>query len=1072
MTDENIKLLPPPSAFLGPANRPFRSELSPHRLPSRPPLLGKMSSLPEVQPSPTPASCLDAIPEPSSGIGSSGPPLKDPKDLPGPAKIPTLQKEAAARVSNILPPPSVSQVQNPTSLHSGSEDYTPGFDPRRIIPFPETLPPATFQRMKLPLRYPRESETAVWYVTLLVSFTVPNHTGRVWKHTLPLPVRSPSTTEASIEPPVFRIQWLRGSPMPTPLLFQQIVVRILQLCPWNLEHVWLTPGLFAAQTTYAWTPETTAEYTITQPTFVPHDGLKGCAQLKENFGLFQQWMFAPEYFHDESVPDSIDFGLHLDTLLGTIRPWRTQQGDYLATKFWELVLPGTLWEDGFCRWEECAGTLMNTDSTWEWKEGGPVLTSLYRTLATRPKLRGSTPSLVKTLPVGPDQILTPVIRFSDYDAGWGGLLGVLRSLHLSVNLGSSGLKAGQSQFGIPWATWQNIWRAEGFYPFPLDIFRRRLATPQVPGPRPLYLTVAAGRYRGPLGRPVFGKITPEYGYLLNYSFPRICNEKAMPVQPLRTPQCQVYASECYFPFPSGNRPLELYECEGHQAVPKPTYGFGWEPAFMQSRNFPLVEAKVRLIHHHQVRHPSVAGEDTPDSHSASSEELRIPEDIPETYTGTEQGIPDEARKYLHTSRPRQTPARPPIIPRRQRIGNWKKEFHNMGKEQIRKTEKLAKYEGPPYNWGPVFTESEEDESDPEPQIPERHSPIKEVSIPSRPRVRDIPIPQACYEPPTAPRTVSTLPVPELEKPAGTRPAQALQPSKTTNPALRIPEDKAHPPNSCQSSRTTSPVPSPSRSPRHTKHRTKPEPVRTRHPEPTPTSDEQTDSFRTLSEESLSSRRTSSPEPLSRKPRLLQLPLNYDVTSFQTARKNSGLLQINLNTLLGDLTLDVDSLSLDESSLLALERFVRTARKSQRRTSPTPEPCRPVKVRSGNESSRGCQAKVKQPPESPTFRTRVRSPSHDKRLPSRTIRRASRRVDSPKIVMKRGDSLRNRARQTRKAVQTRDSSPSLSPEPIPVRSRNSRRKSYSPETESPSPRTRPRRVAKQKLSSRTKRTPER
>ena len=443
-------------------SRPATSgELFPHRL----------SPYEDVVPSrgrifPTPGPRQDTVPEPTAcppseessrhpGIGNSGRPLKGSENSPSSSTNLTFRKETAAKLTTVLPPP-MSRGQNPTSLHSGSKEYTPGFDPRKIIPFPETLPPATFQRMKLPLRYPRESETTVWYVTLLVSFTVPNHTGRAWKHTLPLPVRFPSTTEASIEPPVFRIQWLRGSPMPTPLLFQQIVVRILQLCPWNLEHVWLTPGLFAAQTTYAWTPETTAEYTITQPTFVPHDGLKGCAQLKENFGLFQQWMFAPEYFHDESVPDSIDFGLHLDTLLGTIRPWRTQQGDYLATKFWELVLPGTLWEDGFSRWEEYAGTLMNTDSSWEWKEGGPVLTSLYRTLATRPKLRGSTPSPVKTLPVGPDQILAPVIRFSDYDAGWGGLLGVLRSLHLSVNLGSSGLKAGQSQFGIPWATWQNI----------------------------------------------------------------------------------------------------------------------------------------------------------------------------------------------------------------------------------------------------------------------------------------------------------------------------------------------------------------------------------------------------------------------------------------------------------------------------------------------------------------------------------------------------------------------------------------------------------------------------------------
>ena len=405
------------------------------------------------------------------------------------------------------------------------------------------------------------------------------------------------------------------------------------------------------------------------------------------------------------------------------------------------------------------------------------------------------------------------------------------------------------------------------------------------------MTVAAGRYRGPLGRPVFGKITPDYGYLLNYSFPRICNEKAMPVQPLRTPQCQVYASECYFPFPSGNRPLELYECEGHQAVPKPTYGFGWEPAFMQSRNFPLVEAKVRLIHHHQVRHPSVAGEDTPDSRSASSEEPRIPEDIPEAYTGTEQGIPDEARRYLHTSRPRQTPARPRIIPRRQRIGNWKKEFHNMGKEQIRKTEKLAKYEGSPYNWGPVFTESEEDESDPEPQIPERHSTTKEVCVPSRPRVRDTPIPQACHEPSTAPRTVSTLPVLELEKPVGIRPAQALQlHSKTTNPALQNSGGQGSSLlNSCQSSRTTSPV---SFTPAGAHVILNTELNRSRLgrviPEPTPylRTSRLTASGLFL-RRVLSSRRTSSPEAVPRKSRLLQLlPLNYDVTSFQTARNNS------------------------------------------------------------------------------------------------------------------------------------------------------------------------------------------
>ena len=1054
---------------------PSSSALLPFFLPP-----AKMSSPPELLSSPLPMSRQDPGPRPSNtgvppegtprgpGTESSGLPLKDPEGLLDPIMNPAPRKEAT-RALPALPLP-VPRVESSTSLPSGSVNCTPGFDPRRIIPFPETLPPATFQRMKLPLRYPRESETAVWYVTLLVSFTIPNRTGRVWKHSLPLPVRSPGTAEASIEPPVFRIQWLRGSPMPTPLLFQQIVVRILQLCPWNLEHLWLTPGLFAAQTTYAWTPENTAEYTITQPTFVPHDGLKGCAELKENFGVFQQWMFDPEYFHDDSVPDSIDFGLHLDTLLGTIRPWRTQQGDFLASKFWELVLPGTLWEDGYFRWEEYAGSLMDTDSTWEWKEGGPVLTALYRTLATRPKLRGSTSSPVKALPVGPDQILAPVIQFSEYDAGWGGLLGVLRSLHLSVNLGSSGLKAGQAQFGIPWATWQGIWRAEGFYPFPLDIFRRRIAPSQAPGPRPLHLTAAAGRYRGPLGRPVFGKITPDYGYVLNYSFPRICDEKAMPVKPLRTPKCQVYASECYFPFPPGNQPLELYECERYQAVPKPSYGFGWEPSFTQSRNFPLVEAKVRLIHHYQVRHPSVAGEDTPDSRSASSEAHRTPGDNPEENVSTEQGIPDETKKFLHASRPRQTPARPPIVPRRQRIGNWKKEFRSMTKEQIRKTQKLAKYEEQPYDWDPVFTESEEDHSDPAPEM-ESYLPPRMVLPPAELSTREGPKPVTYNEPTTASRKVSTLPDSELVRPAGIRLVQAQLPAKTANSSRKVPEVEAHPVSSLQSARPTSPAPSLSRISRPTEERTKPEQVRTRYPEPTPTSDEQTDSFRTLSEESLSSRRTSSPEPIPRKSRLLQLPLNYDVTSFRTARHNPRLLQINLNTLLGDLTLDVDSHSLGESSLLALERFARATRKSQRRTSPSPEPCKPVKVLSGKELSRGHQLRTRPAPESPTLRTKLRSPSYAKRSPSRVVRRASRRVDSPKLVTKRSDSLRNRGRRLKKAIRTRDSSPSSSPEPEPIRSRNSRRKS-SLETESPSPRTRPRRVTRQKLSSRTKRTPER
>ena len=192
--------------------------------------------------------------------------------------------------------------------------------------------------------------------------------------------------------------------------------------------------------------------------------------------------------------------------------------------------------------------------------------------------------------------------------------------------------------------------------------------------------------------------------------------------------------------------MELYECKGHQAVLKPSCGFGWEPSFTQSRNFPLVEAKVHLIYYHQVCYPSMAGEDTPDSHSASLEVHRTPEDIiPEPSTGTMQGIPDKARRYLYTSRPQQTLARPPIIPQRQRIGNWKKEFHSMTKEQIRKTQKLVEHEEQPYGWGPVFTDSEEDEIDPEPQIPECHPPYRGESNLFGPNPQSVPEPQACFK---------------------------------------------------------------------------------------------------------------------------------------------------------------------------------------------------------------------------------------------------------------------------------------------------------------------------------------
>ena len=196
-----------------------------------------------------------------------------------------------------------------------------------------------------------------------------------------------------------------------------------------------------------------------------------------------------------------------------------------------------------------------------------------------------------------------------------------------------------------------------------------------------------------------------------------------------------------------------------------------------------------------------------------------------------------------------------------------------------------------------------------------------------------------------------------------------------------------------------------------------------------------------------------------------------MTSFRTTRNNSGILQINLNTLLGDLTLDVDGHSLEEPSLVALERFIRAVRKSQRRTTPSPEPCRPTKVRSGNEPSHGHRARTRKALESPIYRTKVRSLSHDKRPPSRIIRRVSRQVDSPKTLMKRGDPSRNRGRLARNAVRSRDFSLSVSPEPAPVRPRNNRRRSYSSEAESLSPRTRPRRVSR-KEPSRTKRTPER